>query len=43
MNDCDENAVCENTEGSYTCICEEGYMANGNLCESKYDLDRETT
>jgi hypothetical protein len=25
MNECDDNAICENTDGSYICKCEDGY------------------
>ena len=35
-NDCDANANCQNTQGSYTCICTDGYMGDGRDCESKY-------
>ena len=31
--DCAFNAVCENTHGSYECICNEGYVGNGQICE----------
>ena len=30
---CDVNAVCHNTEGSYTCQCGEGYFGSGTQCE----------
>ena len=29
---CDANAVCQNTKGSYKCICKVGYAGNGNKC-----------
>lgn len=32
MNDCDLNADCENNEGSYECMCNEGYEGNGRIC-----------
>ena len=31
-NDCDANANCTNTEGSYTCECLRGYTGNGRNC-----------
>jgi hypothetical protein len=32
LDDCDENANCTNTEGSYICTCREGYCGNGRNC-----------
>ena len=32
---CDVNAYCENTIGSYDCVCEDGYIENGTFCMSK--------
>ena len=31
-NDCDANALCTNTEGSYVCRCMKGYEGDGSLC-----------
>jgi len=31
-NECDSNAVCNNTEGSYTCRCQNGYEGDGKSC-----------
>ena len=35
-NECDSNAVCNNTEGSYTCRCLIGYQGDGKNCTGKY-------
>ena len=32
---CDVNAYCENTIGSYDCVCVDGYRKNGTFCMSK--------
>ena len=29
---CNENAKCQNTDGSYTCSCNQGYYGNGVSC-----------
>lgn len=29
---CSSNAVCENSEGSFTCTCKEGYQGDGKTC-----------
>ena len=34
-NDCDSNAMCTNTVGSFTCTCNQGYTGNGTTCEGK--------
>ena len=33
MNDCDDNADCTDTEGSYDCSCKLGFTGNGRECE----------
>ena len=34
-NNCDENAQCTNTDGSYACSCNTGYTGDGVICTSK--------
>ena len=37
-NQCDSNALCNNTEGSYVCSCLNGYQGDGRNCTGKYLL-----
>ena len=32
FNDCDEDAYCVNSIGSYNCFCHQGYRGNGSSC-----------
>ena len=32
---CDENASCNNTDGSYSCICKQGFTGDGSTCNGK--------
>ena len=34
-NNCDKNARCTNTEGSYSCRCVTGYVGDGTNCTGK--------
>ncbi|MEQ2215289.1 hypothetical protein XENOCAPTIV_030157 [Xenoophorus captivus] len=36
---CDGQGVCENTLGSYKCICQPGYRGNGTHCEGSHRCD----
>ena len=35
LNNCHDNAQCNNTEGSFTCSCNPGYTGDGVNCTSK--------
>lgn len=35
-NNCDENAVCTDSDGSFTCACKKGWKGDGTACTSKY-------
>ena len=34
-HECDRNAKCQNTEGSYACECTPGYKGDGFTCVGK--------
>jgi hypothetical protein len=34
-DNCDVNAYCNNTLGSYTCACKKGFGGHGVICEGK--------
>ena len=33
LHDCDEQALCNNTPGSFSCSCYTGWTGNGTICE----------
>ena len=38
-NPCDENAICTNNNGSYSCTCKQGFTGDNTTCEGKeHDL-----
>ena len=41
LDDCNENAICDNSDGGYTCSCKRNYFGNGKLCfgQLKYSCD----
>jgi len=38
-NDCHVNATCANTEGSFQCMCLEGFSGDGVNCSGKIDQE----
>ena len=39
MDDCSENAICTNTHGNFSCMCDEGYDGDGTTCVGKYVIE----
>ena len=37
-DNCDSNAVCTSTPGSFTCACNQGYTGDGLSCIGNYSL-----
>ena len=37
-NECDPNALCTNTDGSYVCRCLRGFKGNGKTCTGKIQV-----
>ena len=40
VNLCDKNALCTNTDGSYTCSCNDGYRGNGQNCSGNGGIEK---
>ena len=37
-NSCSVNADCQNTDGSFTCTCKDGYFGTGIKCDGNLDI-----
>ena len=33
---CDVNASCTNIDGSYSCVCNQGFTGNGTVCDGMF-------
>ena len=36
---CHVNAICNNSERSYSCLCKDGYKGDGFICEGEYFME----
>ena len=34
-DNCDENSLCHNTVGSFSCVCDDGFVGDGTVCTGK--------
>lgn len=40
-SDCNQNAICRNTNGGYVCECKMGYVGNGKTCEGTCSIKQQ--
>ena len=40
LHNCDKNANCTNTIGSFECTCRDGFIGNGTTCICNYCLNK---
>lgn len=38
IDNCDQNAYCNNSLGSFTCTCNDGYTGNGVTCTGANEM-----
>ncbi len=36
MGNCDDNAFCTDTMGSFTCVCADGFLGDGVTCTGEW-------
>ena len=42
-DDCDSNADCTNTDGSFTCVCKTGWTGDGTTCSGLIVISNQCT
>ena len=42
LNSCDPNANCTNIDGGYMCMCLDGYMGDGEICQGMISPNNNT-